>query len=271
MKKAKILYAILAVCILAVGIFAFLLIREMNIDRQSQSFYSNLATGVETRPRVPVYNGAGAGSVGAGDTGNDGSTKTPIEGTDENGWVPYVDFEALSTDLPGIVGWLVLDSSPINYPVMQYTDNDFFLRHLPDGAPHRDGSVFLDYRNESDFSDESILIYGHMTKNQEMFGILREYRNQEYYDANPVIFLYTPEKDYKIELFAAHLAHSGRDHPPLHFEEDELLEYVDQLKRNSFFRSDVTVESGDRIVSFCTCAYDFNEARLILTGKLLEY
>jgi len=281
MKKKKIaLYIMLTVCLLAVGIFAFLLIRELGINRQSQSFYSDIADGVEFRPRLPGLgdDGAGAGGVSDGSGGSGGSGVGSGDDSDDSGgsdddgegWVPYVDFEALNINYPGIVGWLVLEGSPINYPVMQDSDNDFFIRHLPDGTPHRDGSVFLDYRNESDFSDKSILIYGHMTRNHDMFGILREYRNREFYEANPVLYLYTPEKDYTIQVFAAYLAHSQRDHPPLHFEGDEFMEYVEQLKSTSFFKSDVVVEENDRIVSLCTCAYDFNEARLIITGVLVE-
>jgi len=269
--KKIILYSLLTVCILAVGIFAFLLVRELTIERQSQSFFENLAAGIETRPRVPgqiITGGAGSSDTGSDSDPGSPDDKLPGENIEEE-WVPYVDFEALSIELPGIVGWLLLDESPINFPVMQYRNNDFFLRHLPDGTPHKNGSIFLDYRNENDFSDNSILIFGHMTRNDDMFGILREYRNQEFYDANPIMYLFTPEKDYTILLFAAHLAHSQNDHPPLHFSEDGLLAYADGLKRASFFKSDVTVEAGDRLVSLCTCAYDFDEARLILTGVLI--
>jgi len=277
-----ILYIILAVCLITVGIFAFLLIRELNIDRQSQSFYSNIADSVEIRPRTQEP-GSGSGSGGAGsgdafgqgDSGSSGSgpgsgSGSGATGQEDDDWVPYVDFEALNAEFPGIVGWLVLENSPINFPVMLYSDNEFFIRHLSDGTPHRSGSIFLDYRNESDFSDKSILIYGHMTRNQDMFGILREYRNQEFFDANPVIYLFTPQKDYTIKLFASNLAHSRRDHPPLVFEDDEFIEYVDKLKSGSFIKSDVEVNENDRIVSLCTCAYDFNEARLILTGILVN-
>ena len=105
-----------------------------------------------------------------------------------------------------------------------------------------------------------------------MFSVLKNYRDRNFYESNPVIHLHTPDKDYMIVIFAGHLAHSQRDHPPLHFGTDEeFLSYIDYLEGASLFRSNVSVSAEDRIVSLCTCAYDFDEARLIITGILLEY
>jgi len=252
MKKV-ILKVILAVCILAIITFATLLIRELYIDWQGRSFYDELAT-IETRPREPSDTGAGNGT-------NPGSPAANDE------WQPYVDFDALREKYPEIIGWIKLNGTPINYPVMQHNDNDFYLTHLPDGTQQRGGAIFLDYRNTPDFADKSILIYGHETRMGDMFGTLKHYRNQEFYDNNPTIDLYTPEEDFKIILFAGHLAHSIRDHPPLEFENDEeFLEYIRQIRSKSVFNSDVEVTAEDRIVSLVTCAYDFNNARLIVVG-----
>ena len=257
--KKKILLVILGICILAVVFFATLLVRELLIDSQGRSFYEGLAAEVERRPE----------SIGTEGTqhGSGQSDETEITET----WIPYVDFDSLSYVLPGIVGWMKLDASPIDYPIMQYTDNEYFLDRLPDGAPHRNGSIFLDHRNNSDFSDKSILIYGHETREGIMFGALKNYRNQDFYEANRIINLYTPENDFKIILFAGHVAHSERDHPPLQFESDEeFLAYIDHLKRISIFNSSTEVTANDRIVSLVTFTYDFDDARLIIVGKILD-
>jgi len=258
-KQKKLLLAILAICIIAIIFFATLLIRELLIDRQSQSFYEDLAADVERRPENTGTNGTPSGSGQIDET------------DDTETWLPYVDFKSLNHVLPGIIGWIKLENTPINYPVMQYSDNDYFLTRLPDGTEHRNGSIFLDYRNNSDFSDKSILIYGHETRAGDMFGVLKSYRNQDFYEANRVINLYTPEKDFEIILFAGQVAHSIRDHPPMEFEsDDDFLAYIDHLKSISVFNSNTEVSAGDRIVSLVTCTYDFNDARLIIVGKLIE-
>jgi len=252
-----ILRIILGVCIAAAAVFATLLIRELYIDWQSRSFYDDLAANVEIRQSEPVQ------TV---------EEDAPPEQNDEPElWVPYVDFDELNEVFPGIAGWIRLDGTQIDYPVMQYTDNDFFLTHLPDGTAHRSGSIFLDYRNERGFSDKSILIYGHETRAGDMFGVLKNYREQEFFEANPMMHLHTPEKDYMLVLFAGHVAHSVRDHPPLEFTEDEFLEYIGHIKSKSVFSSNVEVSADDRIVSLVTCTYDFSNARLIVVGKLVEY
>ena len=261
MRKV-VLRVILGICIMSVAVFATLLIRELYIDWQSRSFYDDLATNVETRQRELER-------TDAGDT--QPSNQTDQTDDDADPWVPYVNFDGLNQVFPGIVGWIRLDGTPINYPVMQHTNNDYFLARLPDKTPHRNGSIFLDYRNNSDFSDKSNLVYGHETRSGDMFASLKNYRNQEFFNNNPVIYLYTPEKDYEIVLFAGHLAHSIRNHPPLHFETDgEFLTYVEGLKRISVFNSNVEIKPDDKIVNLVTCAYDFDEARLILVGILVE-
>jgi len=261
MKKV-ILYVILVICLGSAAVFGGLLVRELYIDRQSRSFYEGLASGVETRPHEPGYIGMDGEWVPShgGDEGDDADT-----------WVPYVDFDALSLLYPGIVGWIRLEGTLLDYPLMQYTDNDFFLTHLPDGTTHRSGSIFLDYQNAGDFSDKSILIYGHETRAGDMFGMLKQYREQEFFEANPVVYLHTPERDYVLVLFAGHVAHSRRDHPPLEFASDEeFLDYIEHIKSISVFNSSVEVSAEDRIVSLVTCTYDFSDARLIVVGKLVE-
>jgi len=257
MRMKIILRVLLVICILSVLVFASLLVREFYIDRQSQSFYFDLVVGVDRRVDEQEQSSTAGASAGQSPGVAD--------------FVPYVDFEALDVEFPGIVGWIRLEGTLIDYPVMQYSDNDFFLTHLPDGTPHRNGSIFLDYRNSSDFSDKSILIFGHESRNLDMFGVLKNYRNQEFFDLNPIMYLHTPQNDYKLVLFAGHLAHSQRDHPPMEFENDEdFLDYIEHIKSISFFSSNVEVSATDRIVSLCTCAYDFNEARLIIVGILVE-
>jgi len=261
MKSKVLLRIILMLCITAVGVFGFLIVREFVVDGRSRGFYEGVSGSVERRPESE----GDSEVVGADES--DGSSS----GEDDE-WVPYVDFEALSVEFPGIVGWIRLEGSVLDYPVMQYSDNDRFLTHLPDGTYHRNGSIFLDYRNSSDFSDKSILIFGHETRSGDMFGILKNYRDQEFYNENPVMYLHSPYADYRLVLFAAHLAHSQRDHPPLYFEDDdEFLMYIDHLKNISLFKSDITVDADDIIVSLCTCAYDFDEARLVVVGVLTEY
>jgi len=257
-----ILKIILAICILAVVTFAVLLVRELYIDSQSRSFYDDLFLTIETHPHQQ-----GASNPDHSTGNNPDNPGDPDNPGNPGEQIPYVNFNALREMFPGIVGWINLKYTPINYPIMQHTDNDYYLTRLPDGSNHRSGSIFLDYRNKPDFSDKSILIYGHHTRTGDMFGILKQYRDQEFYDENPTMDIYTPEEEFTLILFAAHLAHSVRDHPPLEFKsDDDFLDYIEKIKNKSVFNSNVEVTAEDRIVSLVTCTYDFNDARLIVVG-----
>ena len=272
MKTKKIvLYSIFVVCIIAVVVSAIGLGRELYTNWKSQSYYSNIASEMQAQPRT-LSNPGGKRPAPAPVQPGD-----PVEPEDElleveDPWTPYMDFDALNEMFPGAQAWIKLEGTAIDYPVMLGTDNDYYLTHLPDGTRHRSGSIFLDFRNTFDFSDKSICVYGHESRTQDMFGSLKNYRDQEFYDAHPVIYLHTPQTDYALVLFAGYLLDSGREVPPMRFADDEeFLAHIANIKSRSIFKSDVEVFADDRIVNLCTCAYDFNNARWVIVGKLVEF
>lgn len=269
-RKRLILYTLMGVSIAAVVFFTVGFGIELYASRQSIVYYAKLNEEIGRRPpRLITAATPGPATQPPeetpGPTGTD--NEPPIE---ENPWIPYVDFETLSERFPGIIGWLLLEGTPIDYPIMQTTDNSFFLSHLPDGTRQRAGSIFLDCRNSPDLTDGNSLIYGHMSSSGEMFGALRNYRNQEFYNRNPVLNIYTPERDCELVLIAGYLLDSGVEVPPLAFSgENDFYDYIDDIRGRSFFVSDTDVSADDQIVCLCTCAYDFRNARLIIVGKLV--
>ena len=105
-----------------------------------------------------------------------------------------VDFDTLQSVNPDIQAWLYMSGSSIHYPVLQAEDNSTYLYRLADGSANAHGSLFIDCRNAGDFSDWNTLIYGHNMKDGSMFGGLKKYRKQAYYDVHPEMTLFTPEK-----------------------------------------------------------------------------
>jgi len=131
----------------------------------------------------------------------------------------------------------------------------------------------MDYRSAPDFSDANTLIYGHHMKDGDMFGIVEKYKAQAFYEEHPIVFMYTAEKDYALEVFAGYLV--SAIHPVFferEFRDDEAYEvYLKSIRKLSFFQSEVEVTAEDRIVSLVTCTYDFEQARFVLAGKLVEF
>ncbi len=102
-----------------------------------------------------------------------------------------VDFTALQEKYPQAVGWLSCAGTNIDYPIMQASDNDYFLRRLPNGEWNMSGSLFLDYQCASDFSDGLSVVYGHNMDDGSMFASLENYAMQAWYDDHPVMELVT--------------------------------------------------------------------------------
>lgn len=180
-----------------------------------------------------------------------------------------VDFDTLMKENSDIIGWLYCENTVINYPVVQTSDNDYYLRRDLHGEYLRTGTLFADYRCAAVGTAQNHIIYGHNMKNSAMFGTLINYSEQEYYDAHPVLYYLTPDKDYRIDLFAGFTTDAGADIYRTEFESIEKFEeFLQEIKAKSSFESGVAVTGDDNIVMLSTCSYEFNDARYVVFGKL---
>lgn len=182
-----------------------------------------------------------------------------------------MDFSSLQEINPEIIGWIRNDRTGIDYPVMQTDNNNYYLNHMYNGEYNSSGAIFVDYRCCGDFSDKNTVIYGHHMRNGTMFGDLEQYKDQEFFDAHPVMMLCTPNGDYFIELICGTVEDGTYEFVRFDFESDEaFLDYVDGFRARSTFVSDVEVQAEDQIISLCTCSYEWNNARYMVIGKLVR-
>lgn len=183
------------------------------------------------------------------------------------------DFAALRAINPDIAGWLECPGTVLNYPVVQGTDNSYYLKHLFNRDTNAYGAPFVDCANAPGFTDENTIIYGHHMKNGSMFASLVNYKQQAYYDAHPVLYLSTPDGVYRVELFAGYVT-SGRADNPVYtrnFGDKALfLHFLMDAKAKSDFAADVRVTAEDRILTLSTCTYEYDEARYVVLGKLVK-
>ncbi len=183
-----------------------------------------------------------------------------------------VDFSILEEKNTDVVGWILSLDSEINYPVVKGSDNSYYLTHLFTKEENAKGSIFMDYRNQNDFSSKNTILYGHHMKDGSMFATLTNYKEQAYYDKFPTMILYTPQGDYMIELFAGVIVDGDYESVCFEFEEKKEFEtYIAFLKENSSFKSKVPVNFEDRIITLCTCSYEFDNARYTVYGKLTSF
>ena len=178
-----------------------------------------------------------------------------------------VDFSTLKEKNQDIVGWIYSKDTPINYPVVQAKDNQYYLHRLINGEYNASGSIFMDYRNNPNLEDNNTIIYGHNMKSDEMFGTLQNYKNQEYYDNHKILYYFTQEKKYEIKLIAGYTASLKDDIYNLNEINQEQKE---KLLQKSDFKSDVNISQNDKLITLSTCSYEYEDARYILIGILYE-
>ena len=183
---------------------------------------------------------------------------------------PQVDFEALREINPDIVGWLFIENTIINYPVVQGKDNDYYLNHLFDGKYNKSGCIFLDANCASDFSDQHSIIYGHNMRDGAMFAELLEYANQDYYDAHPRALLVTPDDRFEIKLFSGYVTGLTKRSLLRDFSEEDVTDWTAELAEKSLFAPVEVPTNQERVITFFTCSYEYREARFILHGYIPE-
>lgn len=182
-----------------------------------------------------------------------------------------VDFDALCAQNEDVVAWIYCPDTPINYPVVQSSDNAYYLHRLLDGRKNAAGTLFMDYRNAEDLSDWNSVIYGHNMNNDSMFGSLQDYRDQAYADAHPEIFLLTPEKNYTITVLAGFVTPSDTAlYNALSPDEEEQSRLIEGWLESSDFSSGIEPAPEDRFVTLSTCSYAYSDARYVLVGVLNE-
>ena len=200
------------------------------------------------------------------------NTEIPNEETqnlDEKETAPItIDFDALIKENADIVGWLYSPDTPINYPVVQGEDNNQYLRKDLNGKYLVSGTVFVDYRNGLIGEDANYILYGHNMKDGTMFSSLAKYKQQSYYDEHPVLYYLTPDGDYKIELYAGLVVKRDAVVYSPNSDGTALAEFLESAKVNSTFKSDVSLGENDKLITFSTCSYEYDNARYILIGIL---
>ena len=200
------------------------------------------------------------------DNGQQGSGNTPTGDPERI----TVDFAALSELNDDIVAWIYCANTKINYPVVQAADNATYLHAGLDGKYLRSGTIFADYRNDSIGKDKQFILYGHSMKNKTMFGSLMGYKKQAYYDEHPVLYYLTQDAEYRIELFAGCVMKVSQIIYQPNPDSADYDAYLEQMRKKSTFRSEVSVSAEDTVVVLSTCSYEFDNARYVALGKLVK-
>ena len=190
-----------------------------------------------------------------------------------------IDWDALLAINPDTVGWIYIPGTAVNHPIVQGTDNEYYLYRDFEGNTSwvsSPGCVFLNAENTSDFSDTNNILFGHRRNGGGMFGALADFQDSDVFNENRTVYLFTPTANYCFTTFAALVVSPSDPLAQANFASDEeLLSYVeDKLSRSvvsadpAYTASEV-VESG-QLLTLVTCGTSSSTQRVVVFAFLSE-
>ena len=267
---------ILALCLAGMAVLGFLTWQELSDREAGASYYAALNQQAETL-FTAVYQ---AESTQAKPDEPSAAQKTVArsrlprwlaEKVEDGPWTnpSALDFPTLWATCPDVVAWIRIDGMNINYPVVQGSDNSYYLSHLPDGTANKGGSIMMDEANAPDFTDDVTILHGHHMRSGEMFGDLAKFKDAAFWLEHPTMTLYTPEGDCTVDIIAACTVDGQTFGYEASFASDAAYSaFVQRMRDASYFYNPVEVAPGDKLVLLSTCAYQFQHARFIVLGRI---
>ncbi len=189
---------------------------------------------------------------------------SPTEAETSAPYVSPIDFKELEKINPDIVGWIRIQGTAIDYPIVHTDNNETYLDTDFEGKKSVAGTIYLDFESEPDFSGRHNIIYGHHMKNGTMFKDVIKYKDETFFKEHQDIFIYTPEREYHLRPITALYTDASAIRRKTAFESEESFQtYVEDMTKEGLFLQKPE-EPVKQLWSFVTCSYEFNDARTIL-------
>lgn len=184
-------------------------------------------------------------------------------------------FEELSNINNETVGWLTVNNTKVNYPVVQHTDNDYYLKKDFNKKTNSYGWIFMDYRNNIYNLSNNTILWGHNSRTGLMFGTLRYVTNESWYKNpdNQIITFNTKVKNMKWKIFSIYKIPVTNDYLYANFGDlDEYQKFLDMIRGRSMYDFGVNVSKNDHILTLSTCGTSTTNSatRLVIHAVLIK-
>lgn len=178
-----------------------------------------------------------------------------------------------------IVGWLEIEDTNINYPVLQGKDNEYYMTHNYKKQKSKNGSIFLDKDYDWNIKGNNLLMYGHNLNNGTMFQELLKYEKESFYKEHPVIRFTTEKEDSNYEIISViktRVYYKNEENVFRYYffinpkSEKEYSEFITNAKKESLYEINKTANYGDELITLSTCSYHVKDGRFAVIGKKIE-
>lgn len=209
-----------------------------------------------------------------------GTKEVKIHYTDDNVEIPDVlpEYQLLLQKNQGLIGWVKIDDTVIDYPVMQTVNNEYYLDHNFNLEEDRNGCIFMDYQCDVVRGCDNIILYGHHMKNGKMFGSLNKYSSQSYYEAHPIIQFDTiyEKGTYQVMYVFRSKVYSEEEVTFKYYQfinaasEKEFNSAMNEMAALSLYDTGVTAGYGDKLLTLSTCDYQEKKGRFVVVAKKIS-
>lgn len=182
-----------------------------------------------------------------------------------------VDINALKEKNSDTIGWIQVNNTNVNYPFVKTNNNEYYLNHAFDKSYNSAGWVFLDYRNNSNFSDQNNILYAHARRDNTMFGSLRNVIKESWYSNkdNHIIKLSTENENTMWQIFSVYRIETESYYITTNFSTDsEYSKFLNVIKERSIYNFDATVNTSDKILTLSTC--NGENHRIVIHAKMIK-
>ena len=255
----KILIPILTAFILVFAVSAGFIIKHYTESAKQEALYDSLAEIVETEPDENV------------------EPAEPIQYTETKTILP--EYTELFTQNSDMVGWITVENTKINYPVMQSKNEpNFYLKHGFDKAYTDYGCPYVQENCDVQEPSDNLIIYGHHMNDGSMFAGLMKFTDKAFWKQHKRISFNTLTDVQEYEVIAVFKTFVYSNSPDsfkyYHFvdaeNEDEFNAYVEKCRELSLYDTGVSAEYGDKLISLSTCEYSRTNGRLVVVAKLVK-
>ena len=258
-KKTGIVWKVIfGVSVIAVIVCGFLVIRYIRGHNRSLRAENELRTYVDRNTEAKTEHA---------DTTETAATA----------WYPdlKVDFQGLISQNKDICAWIYIPGTDVDYPVLQGTDNSYYLTHDAYGEYSPDGSIFVDAGCSRKFDDFDTIIYGHNMSTGTMFKTLHNYEDDEFWKENRNVYVYLPDRVLRYEVFAAYRTNDRHILTYNDFSDKEVREnYLNNIKEKNFdegiVKFDQNIDIYSLILTLSTCCGMDGKRWLVQSVKIDE-
>jgi len=207
--------------------------------------------------------------------------------TDEDTEIPEIPYDEERTVLDDyallyrqnndMIGWIRIEGTTINYPVMYTPDRpNYYLNKNFDKQYSAHGVPYIDEDCNPNLPSDNLIIYGHHIRNGKMFGALKDYTSKQFYDSHKIIQFDTlvERGEYEIVVVFKTTVYDNRGFRYYDFiqaeTEAEFTDYIDQCKVLALYDTGVSAAYGDKLITLSTCEYSAVNGRLVVVAKRVE-